>query len=78
MRLLTSAYLALSAAAAFGAAEGAARQAYPLWDGEEPVAEYARRVNLPPTRTLDLGNEVKLELVLVPPGTFVMGSPAPV
>lgn len=36
----------------------------PLWD----VAEYAVRVNLPPTKTLDLGGGVKLELVLIPAG----------
>ncbi len=39
----------------------------PLWDGSESVADYGKRVNLPPT--LDLGNGVKLELVLIPAGT---------
>ena len=38
--------------------------AYPLWDGQESVADYAKRVNLPPTKTLDLGNGVKMDLVL--------------
>lgn len=33
----------------------AAEPQYPLWDGSESVAEYAKRVNLPPTQTLDLG-----------------------
>jgi hypothetical protein len=37
---------------------------YPLWDGHESVADYAKRVNLPPTKTFDLGNGVKMELVL--------------
>ena len=52
--------------------------AYPLWDGQESVADYAKRVNLPPTKTLELGNGVKLELVLIPAEKFVMGTPEPV
>ncbi|HYF50612.1 MAG TPA: formylglycine-generating enzyme family protein [Planctomycetota bacterium] len=51
--------------------------AYPLWDGQESVADYAKRVSLPPTQTLDLGNGVKMELVLIPPGKFIMGTPEP-
>ena len=51
--------------------------AYPLWDGHESVADYAKRVNLSPTKTLDLGNNIKLELVLIPAGKFIMGTPAP-
>ena len=49
----------------------------PLWDGSESVADYAKRVNLPPTKTLELGNGVNLELVLIPAGRFVMGTPEP-
>src|SRR3954470_9944281 len=56
----------------------AAEPQYPLWDGHESVADYAKKVNLPPTKTLDLGNGVKMELVLIPAGKFMMGTPAPV
>ena len=55
----------------------ASEQAYPLWDGHESVADYAQRVNLPPTKTLNLGNNVKLEMVLIPAGKFIMGTPKP-
>jgi formylglycine-generating enzyme required for sulfatase activity len=48
---------------------------YPLWDGRETVAEYAKRTGLEPTKALDLGNGVKMEFVLIPAGKFAMGSP---
>jgi formylglycine-generating enzyme required for sulfatase activity len=44
-----------------------------LWDGKESVARYAQRTGLPATRTILLG-EAPLELMLVPAGSFLMGS----
>ena len=49
----------------------------PLWDGQETIEQYAKRANLPPTMTLDLGNGVNLDLVLIPAGKFIMGTPEP-
>jgi formylglycine-generating enzyme required for sulfatase activity len=49
---------------------------FPPWDGKESVAEYAKRAHLEPTLTLDFGGGVKWEGVLIPAGSFVMGSPA--
>jgi formylglycine-generating enzyme required for sulfatase activity len=72
MRLLPLVFLMLTGSLVAGEAT-----AFPLWDGQESVAEYAKRVNLPPTKTLDLGNGVKMELVLIPAGKFVMGTPEP-
>lgn len=46
----------------------------PLWDGKESVAEYAKRAGFPATKEINL-NGVKLELVLIPAGKFIMGSP---
>jgi formylglycine-generating enzyme required for sulfatase activity len=48
---------------------------YPQWDGKETVAGYASRAGLESTLTLDLGGNVKWEGVLIPAGTFLMGSP---
>jgi formylglycine-generating enzyme required for sulfatase activity len=59
------------------AASAAEPVPFPLWDGQESIGEYARKVNLPATQTPDLGNGIKLGLVLVPAGKFVMGTPEP-
>jgi formylglycine-generating enzyme required for sulfatase activity len=47
---------------------------FPLWDGKESVADYAKRAKLEPTLTLDLG-DLAWEGVLIPAGSFMMGSP---
>ena len=62
--------LACLAASAFSAETPA--PAWPLWNGQESVEHYAERTNLPKTKTLDLGNNVNLELVLIPAGKFVI------
>ena len=59
----------------FVASSVAAERSFPPWDGKETVADYAKRANLAPTLTLDLGGGVTWEGVLIPAGTFVMGSP---
>ena len=56
------------------AGEDKIRTGWPLGDGKETVAGYAKRASLEPTQTLDLGGGVKMEFVLVPPGQFMMGS----
>src|SRR5579872_5122353 len=69
--------LTMAGSIAFAESPAELKPAYPLWNGSEAVTEYARRANLPPAQTLDLGNGVKLELVLIPAGKFIMGTPDP-
>ena len=68
--------LALSTQAAH-AAEPPSAPSWPLWDGAESVEQYAKRAKVEPTKALDLGNGVRLEMVLIPAGKFTMGTPEP-
>src|SRR5471030_459426 len=72
MRLLLLVFVMLAGSLVAGEATD-----YPLWDGHESVTNYARKVGLPPTKTLELGNGVTVELVLIPAGKFIMGTPVP-
>ena len=76
MRLLPLIFF-VTLAGSLSASKPAATPVYLLWDGSESVAEYAKKVNLPATKTLELGNGIKIELVLIPAGHFIMGTPEP-
>jgi len=75
MRLLVLALLPIMSLAAI-AGDGNPPKSYPLWDGE-PIEEYAKNVGLPTTKTIDLGDGVTMEFVLIPAGKFTMGRSAP-
>jgi formylglycine-generating enzyme required for sulfatase activity len=76
MRLILLALLAAAAQTA-PAAEPPASPTWPLWDGAESMEQYAKRAGVEPNKTLDLGNGVKLEMVLIPAGKFTMGTEEP-
>lgn len=48
---------------------------WPLWDGKESMAGYGKRTGLPVTRQISTNGEM-LDLMLVPAGSFLMGSRA--
>ena len=77
MRSFVSRFIAVTMLTMIVTSACAAERTYPLWDGSESVADYAKRVILPPTKTLELGDGIKMELVLIPAGTFKMGTPEP-
>ena len=77
MRPLALLLLLAAVAQPAPAAEPPATPSWPLWDGHESIAEYSKRAKLEPTRTLDLGNGIKMELALIPAEKFVMGTEEP-
>lgn len=60
----------------FSSLVGAEQRLFPIWDGKQSMADYGAAQMLAPTLTIDLGDGVKWEGVLIPAGRFVMGSPA--
>jgi len=46
---------------------------WPLWDGKEAIADYAKRTGLAVMKTISAGGE-NLDLRLIPAGSFLMGS----
>jgi len=66
--------LMLATAAMAAAQDKAEPKSYPLWDGKESQAEYAKRAGIPDVNlTLDLGNQMSMKLTLIPAGKFTMG-----
>lgn len=59
------------------AAQGDSLQSdrYPMRNGSESAKNYAARIGLEYNKVLNLGNQVFIELVLIPPGEFLMGVP---
>ena len=48
--------------------------AWPLWDGKESVADYAKRAGIKDVEmTLDLGGGVAIKLTLIPAGKYLQG-----
>ena len=52
----------------------AAPAAWPLWDGKESVADYAKRAGIKDVEmTLDLGGGVSMKMTLIPAGKYLRG-----
>jgi len=67
----------LRALAGESASSASPTHPWPLWNGKESSSEYAKRVGLEPTQSIDLGDGVTMEFVLIPAGQFIMGTPEP-
>lgn len=60
-----------------GAGARAAEPAWPMWEPGESIDAYAKRAGLAPSQSFDLGNGETLEVVLLPAGSYRMGTPPP-
>lgn len=50
---------------------------WPMWEPGESIEAYAKRAGLEPAQSFDLGNGETLEVVLLPAGSYRMGTPPP-
>ncbi len=74
IRLFKLAAAVLTAGLVNAAEPKVAAQAWPLWDGKESVADYAKRAGIKDVQTeLDLGGGVTLKLTLIPAGKYLRG-----
>jgi len=74
MSLLVLSAAALAAAFVVAAEPATARADWPLWDGKESVADYAKRAGIKDVpMELDLGSGVSMKLTLIPAAKFIMG-----
>ena len=75
--LIGSALLAAAPQTPAAAATQSGRT-YPLWDGKETQADYARRAGIKDVElTLALDTNISVKLILIPAGTFTMGRAGP-